>query len=172
MGSVAYNFSTENGIIVQLSRFASLDSHYLDVSDLSDYPNEQERLFFQAQLSFEDIIYNNTSNKYFIKCLNLFQQITKGNFFSHNAKIFKGKHQKTLIKMMDNWMAAENVQHDLAQEDEHGKKKKKKKVPEYMQQLFEHYCGSVNNLGSIIWLNKEEFSLLKEEVRRYLSHSD
>ena len=46
--SVAYNFSTETGIIVQLSRSALVDSHYLDVSDLSDYPNEQERLFFQV----------------------------------------------------------------------------------------------------------------------------
>lgn len=42
--SVAYNFSTDNnGIIVQFSKYTSVDSHYLDVSDLSDYPNEQER---------------------------------------------------------------------------------------------------------------------------------
>ncbi len=31
---MAFNFSSEKGIIVQLSKFASLDSHYLDVSDL------------------------------------------------------------------------------------------------------------------------------------------
>lgn len=169
--SVAFNFSTENGIIVQLTKFQSLDSHYLDVSDLSDYPNEQERLFFQAQLGFEDIIYNNTSNKYFIKCLNLFQNIFKGNFFTHNSKIFKNKHQKTLIKMMETVLMDNNI--NIGDIDNDGKKtKKKKKIPLYMQQLFEHYCKSLKQTGNIIWINKEEFSKLNENIRKHLSSDD
>jgi len=171
--SVAYNFSTDNGIIVQLSKHASLDSHYLDVSDLSDYPNEQERLFFQAQLGFQDIIYNNTSNKYYIKCLSLFQNITKGNFFTHNTKIFKNKHQKTLIKMMDT--ARENDDKSVpkqvnvvSNDDGKRKTKAKKKIPKYMQELFEHYFISIKDFYNIIWLNKEEFSKLNEDVRKYL----
>ena len=156
--SVAFNFSTENGIIVQLGKFGSLDSHYLDVSDLSDYPNEQERLFFQAQLGFQDIIYNNTSNKYFIKCLNLFQNITKGNFFTHNTKIFKNKHQKTLIKMMDYVIDNNNNNNN-----------NNNNIPKYMQQLFQHYCKSIKQFGNIIWINKEEFSKLNENMRKYLN---
>merc|ERR1712228_136219 len=184
--SVAYNFSTDNGIIVQLSKYASLDSHYLDVSDLSDYPNEQERLFFQAQLGFQDIIYNNTSNKYFIKCLSLFQNITKGNFFTHNTKIFKNKHQKTLIKMMDT--ARDNFENindalpsteivnassSFIEEDGTKLKKKLKKIPKYMQDLFEHYLTtSIKTFGNIVWLNKDEFSKLNVDVQNYLSNVD
>merc|ERR1712087_90611 len=130
----------------------------------------QERLFFQAQLGFEDIIYNKTSTKYYIKCLSLFQSITKGDFFSHNTKIFKNKHQKTLVKMMDKMMGKEEEK----KEDEEsaggkGKKKKKKKsIPPYMQDLFNHYCNDLKAAGNTIWLNKEEFSKLSEHMRQYL----
>merc|ERR1712168_1317200 len=57
---------------------------------------------------------------------------------------------------MDNWMATdESLKVDaLDEEKEDHAKKTKKKVPEYMQQLFEHYCDSVNSLGSTIWVNK------------------
>jgi len=169
--SVAYNFSTEQGIIVQLSKYASLDSHFLDVSDLSDYPNEQERLFFQAQLGFEDIIYNKTSHKYFIKCLSLFQSITKGDFFSHNSKIFKNKHQRTLLKMMDRMMgraSEEKADDEAGDRGEDKAKKKRKHIPGYMQDLFNHYCNDLHSLGNIIWLNKEEFSKLNDDMQHYL----
>ena len=45
-------------------------------------------------------------------------------------------------------------------------------VTRHLLQLFEHYCKKVKDTGSTIWQNKEEFSLLKEEVRHYLQHND
>lgn len=53
--SVAYRFSTGSGIIVQLSRSNAFDYHYLDASYLSDYPHEEEQLFFQV-LHFDSIL--------------------------------------------------------------------------------------------------------------------
>merc|ERR1712241_1013634 len=49
---------------------------------------------------------------------------------------------------------------------------KNKKVPDYMQQLFEHYCKSIKQFGNIIWINKEEFSKLNENIRKYLSDNN
>ena len=48
--------------------------------------------------------------------------------------------------------------------------KKINNIPLYTQQLFEHYCKSLKQFG--IWINKEEFSKLNEDIRKYLSEGD
>ena len=132
----------------------------------------------QAQLCFEDIIYNQMSSKYFIQCLRLFQHITKGHYFTHKTKIFRAKHQGTLVAMMDAMRrratdleedgdAVHSVQHQQGSPSS----SPRERIPEYMQLLFEHYCRSFGAFGSTIWLNPDEFARLEPTVRRYLSPS-
>jgi len=167
--SVAYQFSTGSGIIVQLSRSNAFDYHYLDASYLSDYPHEEEQLFFQAQLCFEDIVYHQMSSKYYIQCLRLFQHITKGHYFTHKLKIFRLKHQSTLVAMMDA-MRRRAANKDDAESGSGGQRavSQRERIPEYMQLLFEHYCRSFGAFGGTIWLNPDEFARLEPTVRRYL----
>lgn len=118
-------------------------------------------------MGVQDIIYNNTSNRYYIKCLSLFENIIKGNFFTHDTKIFKNNHQKTLIKMMDT--ARMNLD-DFCNDDT--TKQNGKKIPVYMQDLFEHCFKSIKKFGNIIWVNKQEVSKLNENVRKYYLYGD
>ena len=70
------------GMVLQLKQFESQSNPYLDVSWMSDFPHENERLFaYSYAMRIEDILTHGRSHKIFMQALSLFQQMMNGNFF-------------------------------------------------------------------------------------------
>ena len=146
--TIAYNFASSEGVVIALTKADTRGPVFVNVSFLSDYPKEEERLIMCNNWSFNNIIYKGMSTKYYVKCLKLFQKITNGSFISHDKQLFQIKYQKTVVRMMDNFM----------------NKKFEENIPSYLQTLFNHFCNNIDT----IWINEEQFTSYIPELQSYL----
>ena len=88
------------------------------------------------------------STKYFVKCLKLFQKIINGSFIIHDKQLFQIKYQKTLLRLMDNYML----------------KKFDDNIPSYLQTLFNYFCDNIDT----IWINENQFESYIPDLQNYL----
>ena len=137
---IAYNFASAKGLIICMTPVVS--ARILDVSFLSHFPKEEERIIFHNTWSFCDIIYNGMSTQYHIKCLKLYQKLMSGSYVSHDKTMFKRAHLKTLVRMMDNYICIRR-----------GTKAAYEDVSSYLQGLFNYYTDGLR----VIWINATEF---------------
>lgn len=103
---VAQRFATHKGILIVLKPTPNSEDRYFDTTWLSNFPQEQERLFFVAsQLDVQDILYIgdgltlNNSNANYILPMKLFGEI----FFQkchYSPYLLKTETQKSLIELI------------------------------------------------------------------------
>jgi len=171
-----------NGVVFKLGKVLNNEHNmvYLDVTNLSVYPADKERLIFGGNLGFVDILYDAASHSDDVMSLTLYQQILAGKWFasnSDNKKVmyFKKKYQRKVMKLIHNMI---HYEHSHAV---HNK---------YMQQLFEaitlsmkpHSNGNQNdnqnanpfavdnqtnnktNKNKTAWINQKECEKLLPEL--------
>eukprot|EP01083_Nonionella_stella_P139396 425136_1 len=159
--SVARHFAHEygDGICLKLSRMqlSKGRNYMLEVSDLSDYPNEREVLIFGDKLHFVDIVYDSLSHHDYVLSLQLYQQIIGGRWlFAHDYH--NKKHQRRIVKMIENMM---NTYDHVEATDEYDELDLGLNyIDPYIQALFESITKNV--LKKTIWINKESDALLPE----------
>ena len=184
--SVAKNFANEHcdGICLKLGKMElTKDRNYMfDISDFSDYPNEREVLMFGDKLTFVDIVYDSLSHHDYVLSLKLYQQIIRGRWFTTNNDYHNKKHQRRIVKMIENMMINANTMnnnnnnnndndndninnHKGDNENENGMVKIDldlglNYIDPYIQSLFETITKNV--LKKTIWINKESDTLLPE----------
>eukprot|EP01083_Nonionella_stella_P260099 887304_1 len=143
---VAKTFATQNGICLHLGKMFALEENnlYLDVSFLSDFPNEKERVIYGGRLGFVDIIYNAVSHADEVISLRLYQKIIDGDWFTKNDHLFSKKYQNIITQMVHQMMG--------------GNAKAKSDL--YIQQLFKCVTDNVGFGTKTIWINQEECSKL------------
>ena len=74
--------TASSGICIKFGKpVSNQKNYYLDVSDISQFPDEKERIVYGGEpLGFLDIIYNGQSHSEHIMSLRLYQQIIEGMF--------------------------------------------------------------------------------------------
>eukprot|EP01084_Bolivina_argentea_P109335 195433_1 len=84
--AIAQNFCDDNGIILKL-KTANSKTRCFDVSWLSHFTQENERLIMGSYMKIIDIYIQSKSCKKYISALALFEQIIDGQFIDNNDKI-------------------------------------------------------------------------------------
>eukprot|EP01084_Bolivina_argentea_P193561 332081_1 len=110
--SVAQQFATLDGIILELKPGVSSQNVYMDVSWLSNHPGEEEQLFaFASNLEINDIRFNEwdnitdqrTGNRVYLNALRLFDSIFSSNS-CYSPSVTKNASQELLIKFVCNYI--------------------------------------------------------------------
>eukprot|EP01084_Bolivina_argentea_P195446 335280_1 len=84
--NVAHRFSGgTDGIILEL-RQADFKTRYFDVSFLSEFPQECERLIMGTSLTIYDIKTNSSSRQHYISALRMLEQIITGQFIEYDKR--------------------------------------------------------------------------------------
>ena len=99
--SVASNFAGDNGIVLVFERGNGF-TRYLNVSGISAYPHEQERLIMGSMLKIYDIFVNGRSMRKYVAAIHLLERLYKGK-----AKRVNEKTQRVLYEMMEEIEIAE-----------------------------------------------------------------
>ena len=122
--SVAQSFKdNQEGIIIKVSCSSEKSMiPFLDVSFISDFRMESERLFYGADLNIIDIYYKKMRFDFMLRALSLFQYIVSGGFFTHNSKLINDKNQKRLISLIENYLKYHDKEYLI-----YPKQKKKRK---------------------------------------------
>ena len=116
--SVALNFATEQGIILEMKPSTGSMDRYFDCEWLSGYPEEVERLFVRADdLQITDIQTFDfqqglwTSNKQYIECLSLFSSLFSGQFVSKQLETIKGNVEwdNTLLSIFSRYQRDDSI---------------------------------------------------------------
>lgn len=104
--SVAKNFRQSlKGIILCVSCQSNQALiSYLDVSWLSNFRGESERLFYGAHLRIIDIEWRHHHLEYYLRSLTLFLRITNGNLYAHDKFMMGIGNQKRLVKLIKSHM--------------------------------------------------------------------
>eukprot|EP01084_Bolivina_argentea_P096888 174171_1 len=142
-----------NGIILQMKR-ANTKTRYFDVSWLSSYPKEQERLFYGSSLGIVDILIRCKGSNGYVSAIHLFEKMFHGQFLGATDLI-----QKQLYKLIK---FAMNIQ---TEKDKHA-------PSDYVRALFENMIQRMKiNYGYPgIWINKYELESIKhDELRKILT---
>eukprot|EP01084_Bolivina_argentea_P153702 267983_1 len=82
-----------SGLVLVLKR-GNPKTRYFDVSRLSEFPHEKEKLFVGSSLRIVDILINCKSSDNYISAIHMFEQIIDGQFIY----IPGGKENKTDIE--------------------------------------------------------------------------
>ena len=155
--SVANRFGNGTGIILVLAPMKSCLDKCLDVSWMSDYAEERERVFCKALGSL--IVYDIrkcgksclTSNVSYLCALSLFDRLTKGEYFVKiTTKQDFENAQKTLVELITTFMV----------------KNKHKKEKNYFQKLF-HFFVITKGKEKIMFV-KSEYDVLEKDVKNLL----
>eukprot|EP01084_Bolivina_argentea_P015140 28315_1 len=97
--AVAMNFSTDKGMVLKLG-CSTPDVYFaLDVSWMSQYPHELERLLFNVRFTIRDMIIEAHSYAGTMKSLHLFQTLMNGSFLTYSLS--KEKIQLRLKSFID-----------------------------------------------------------------------
>ena len=163
----------DEGIIIELG-YCEL-CFYIDVQMMSDFPAENEKLFFGADLAIQNIYYQNKSFKKFVCALTLFQSIINGRFFVdilrenkvyqqillnmiHNFQYKYGKHRN---KTSDDLISISNIMQKRGS-------KYNNEIPEYIQDLFEYFYLNQH----YVWIIKSQLKYLEPTLRKYFIPTD
>eukprot|EP01084_Bolivina_argentea_P299604 516448_1 len=149
--ATAQHFSNEEGIILTFTRADSgenkdsiaLIPRYMDVSWLSIFPNEDERLFYGKNIVFKihDIMEANNlkHNRKQLKVLNTFQQLTK------NQDINWSKSKNMINDMINLITIQKNRNKQKYKHHESEEFKQDLKEATFISKLFQFYCMSTSS---------------------------
>eukprot|EP01084_Bolivina_argentea_P181178 312945_1 len=144
---------SSHGICVKLGKplLPNLKNYYFDVTNMSQFPDEKERLVFGGEaMGFLDIIYNGHSHSEQMMSLRLFQQMVTGNWFANNKELMKTKYQRRIIKMIHSFTSQHNTNDN-----------------DYIVQMFGNIIVSKLR-DHTMWINREEIALCLSELRELL----
>eukprot|EP01084_Bolivina_argentea_P255202 429168_1 len=142
--NVANRFSTKKGIIVEFGKTCNNAVRSLDVSCLSAFPQEKERLFVYGFLQFRNIWHRTIQMKNYILALKLFDKIVKGSY----CKVLCGNNnQQILVSLIDH--ITNHVDHE---------------IPIYIINLFKFRCNKIKQL----FINEAELQLLNTNLKNLL----
>ena len=161
----------DEGIIIELG-YCEL-CFYIDVQMMSDFPAENEKLFFGADLAIQNIYYQNKSYKKFVCALTLFQSIINGRFFVDILRENK-VYQQILLNMISNFQYKYGKYRNRSSKQSQPKiiKKRRKKynndIPEYIQDLFEYFYLNQH----YVWIIKSQLKYLEPTLKKYFVPND
>eukprot|EP01084_Bolivina_argentea_P111069 198278_1 len=92
--SVAQNFADDNGVVL-LFKTVNKNERYFDLSWMSEYPHEREKLIMCCTLKISDMFIGGMSVKKYILAMNLMEQLCEGCI-----KNVKPKSEKVLYNLL------------------------------------------------------------------------
>eukprot|EP00484_Ammonia_sp_Unknown_P025148 CAMPEP_0197052090 /NCGR_PEP_ID=MMETSP1384-20130603/26616_1 /TAXON_ID=29189 /ORGANISM="Ammonia sp." /LENGTH=738 /DNA_ID=CAMNT_0042484739 /DNA_START=35 /DNA_END=2248 /DNA_ORIENTATION=- len=154
---LAYSFSDVSGTMVEFAHggLSDLQSLCLDLSVFSEFPMEEEYLIFHTFVSIKDICIKRLHHDQWVNILSFWHRLSEGFFFRHlieNDAVSKND-QLCICAMIQNMLLSETS------------KKYDKRVPRYMQKLF----NVLNKPRAIFWIIHSEYDLLVPRLNKYLT---
>eukprot|EP01084_Bolivina_argentea_P113771 202706_1 len=153
--SVAQRFTTVNGVIIQCNG-GNESAMKLDVSWLSDYPTEKERLIVGQSLKITNIItFDDEKDELYslsewISSLLLFEKLIDGLFFSFDKTLVSESSQDKLLLLIKEHVNDDN-------------KNLTTKTNNYVQLMFNNMTKKMFNRTDRIWMNESELIRLSND---------
>eukprot|EP01083_Nonionella_stella_P301850 1037914_1 len=136
--AVASLFASDDGIILKLSGRKSIKRRaiFMDVSWFSDYPNEEERLFYGHRniLEIESVLQGCYNYRKYVRAIKVLDMLTDPNIGGFGTKKYAKLTQPAQIQKYLKYVHL-MIRHKVDTQD-----KDLKKVPQYMMDMFTHFC--------------------------------
>eukprot|EP01083_Nonionella_stella_P308567 1089287_1 len=154
---IAKSLCKKKGICLKLRATYGVSSElncFLDVSNVSDFPNECECVVFGDKFDIEDVVIRGVSTYARLNVLKLYYQIIRGRWYTHNKNQFKKKNQREIIKMINHMMNSGQEKEEYGSDG----------VDVYVQSVFESMTKNLRK--NIIWVNRNGMEQLLPELKQ------
>lgn len=135
----------KNGICLKLMGSEKTMNRYFNVSNLSDFPNEDECIVYGDKFEINDIVMNGLSHFEELNVLKLYYQIIRGRWYTQNKQQFKKKNQREIVKLINNMINNKDKEN-------------------YIQRCFESMTKNLRK--NVIWINKNGLTQLLPELKQ------
>ena len=161
--SVAHRFSKGKGIVLTLKALSSSNDRYFDVQYISDYPHEEECLFFQARrLEVTNINYFNGKLVYGSEHWLIVFKLLSGIFSAHY--VFISSKLKQIKKAQDLLLSLIIVYERYNNVEFNGDDHKNITIDIYVQQLFYTLLHNLKKIKTI----KSQYDILSQNIKQQL----